>query len=60
MAVLKSEVLEVESELKKQKVLKKQKDIKSPFSGIITKKEIQKGQWLQIGSTVANLIADNK
>jgi len=60
MAVLKSEVLEVESELKKLKVLKKQKNIKAPFSGIITEKTVQKGQWLKEGAMVANLIAYDK
>lgn len=60
MAVLKSEVLEVEFELKKLKVLKKQKSIKTPFSGIITEKTVQKGQWLKEGAKVANLIAYDK
>lgn len=57
MESLKSEVREIESELKKLKISKQQKQIKAPFGGVITQKMIQKGQWLNPGSVLANLVS---
>ncbi len=51
-ASLKAEVERLETELLK-------KSIKAPFDGIVIQKHIERGEWLDTGSTVATIANDN-
>jgi RND family efflux transporter MFP subunit len=56
VAKLNSKVITNQSNLKAKKILRDKKYIKAPYSGIITKKSIEIGEWANSGSVVATIV----
>lgn len=53
---LEQKVLALEAMLKAQKIEKSKKSIRAPFSGYISERSVQVGEWLKEGSQIALLI----
>jgi RND family efflux transporter MFP subunit len=56
VAKIKSKVVSNEANLKAKKILRAKKSIKAPFSGIVTSKSIEVGEWANSGKVVANVV----
>ncbi len=57
---LEQKLISLESRLLAQKIQKKQKTVRAPFSGNISKREVQIGEWVNAGKSIALLINPNK
>jgi len=53
---LEQKLISLESSLLALSIEKKQKTLRAPFSGYITKREVEVGEWLNQGSSVAQLV----
>lgn len=51
-----SNVTALKAKLKELKIQKEKKDIKAPFNGVIVKKDVEIGQWVNAGSSIATLV----
>ncbi|RMD58763.1 MAG: efflux RND transporter periplasmic adaptor subunit [Nitrospirae bacterium] len=56
---LKKKALSVEAEVQQIETELSKKTIRAPFSGVIIKKEVERGEWLSPGSVVAKIGADD-
>lgn len=50
----------LKARLSELEIQKEKKDIKAPFSGTITSKNVEVGQWVNAGSTVATIVDTKK
>lgn len=57
---LEQKLVSLQSSLQAQKILKSKKSLRAPFSGYISERVIQVGEWLKEGSEIALLINPDK
>ena len=57
---LEQKLIALQSSLKAQQIQQSQKTLRAPFSGYISKREVQVGEWLNQGTPVALLINPSK
>ncbi|PHR57070.1 MAG: hypothetical protein COA44_06675 [Arcobacter sp.] len=57
---LEQKKISLESSLEAQNIAKNKKRIKAPFAGYISKRSVEIGEWLKVGSEVALLLNPNK
>lgn len=57
---LEQKLVSLQSSLQAQKILKSKKSLRAPFSGYISERTIQVGEWLKEGSEIALLINPDK
>ena len=57
---LEQKLISLESSLQAQNIAKAKKSLRAPFSGYISERSIQMGEWLKEGSQVALLVNPNK
>jgi len=60
MMQLEQKLTSLESSLQAQKILKSKKSLRAPFSGYISQRTIQVGEWLKEGSEIALLVNPEK
>ena len=57
---LEQKLVSLQSSLQAQKILKSKKNLRAPFNGYISERNIQVGEWLKEGSEIALLINPDK
>ena len=57
---LEQKLVSLQSSLQAQKILKSKKNLRAPFTGYISERTIQVGEWLKEGSEIALLINPDK
>ena len=57
---LEQKLISLESSLQAQSIAKRKKSLRAPFSGYISQRSVQVGEWLKEGTQVALLVNPNK